>query len=185
MIPGILDQAMTHIINSPDQWEQGQWFCGTAACLAGRICLLAGAQPIDPDRTDQYDSGMVVYGGEEVHASQLAQHLAGLTGWEAARLWGADNTMPELYQMANAIGLDLALSCWMPATDEHAGPAWLDDGFNAVIVVHRRTTAMARDGHWHIKHHPSRELAAAWASEQAQRFGYRPLTPDPSKDIPA
>lgn len=169
MVPGILDQAITHIINHPGEWDQSAWFCGTKACLAGRVCLLAGAQPLDTEPGDGFDLGMVGYQGEIFQARELAAQLAGLTEWEAYRLWRSDNTMPELYELVNTVGLDLALPCWAPATDESYGPRWADEDGRPCLSVHRRSVAYTVNGLWRIRHHPSRLLAVSWADEYADK----------------
>lgn len=174
MIPGLLDQALTQIINHPDTWDQSDWFCGTKACLAGHICLLAGAKPLNSSDPDVQDMGIVTYDGTTRTAFLLAEQLCGLLRWEGTWMWAADRTMPDLYEAVTRISNDQALTCWRPATDQHDGPQWIDgDGWQQ-IIVHRASTADWCRDHWQIKHHPTRQLARSWAAGIAHRHGLAP-----------
>lgn len=56
----LLDAALTYIEHHPDEWDQGNWHCGTTACLAGHIAVtIAGGRWYSPEGTSMllhYDS---------------------------------------------------------------------------------------------------------------------------------
>lgn len=43
----LIDQVLGFIEQNPQEWEQGVWFCDTAACFAGHALLLSGYRIID------------------------------------------------------------------------------------------------------------------------------------------
>jgi uncharacterized protein YjbI with pentapeptide repeats len=47
----LLDRALAHIDAHPEQWDQTAW-CGTAQCIAGWVCTLAGVKHDDDTTPD-------------------------------------------------------------------------------------------------------------------------------------
>ena len=67
------EEVYQYLIDHPDEHNQGQW-CGTARCIAGTACHLAGHK-ITP----------VSLLTDEV--ARTARRLLGLTAWEAGQLF--------------------------------------------------------------------------------------------------
>jgi hypothetical protein len=81
-----LDEAIAYIEAHPSEHDQMIWLdarCGTTACLAGHVALLAGGEP--------QTFGYVRLGGKEWHVSDLARHILDLNhDEEEALFYGAD-----------------------------------------------------------------------------------------------
>src|SRR5574337_895338 len=127
------------VIAHPREWRQESWFCGTAACLAGRMCLMAGATPL-PHATVDANAGIVAYGSRTLPAYELAAELAGLYDREADWLFSPDRTMPELYRAVNRLERGLALDAWDHNAWESDGGVWVNDNHNVILARHRATT---------------------------------------------
>jgi hypothetical protein len=182
IMDGLLIQAMTHIAEHPDEWDQTQWLCQTKACLAGRICLLAGATPA-PHRAEAGAlSSTVEYHGQYISAPELAQLLTGLTDSEAHWLWNADRSIHELYGTVSRIALDCAPTWWYPPSDDAIGVMYRTPDHQPVLGVHRRTVFIHHAGHWERRDHPTRSLARDWTAERARRNGFTPTTSTGSKE---
>lgn len=181
----LLDQAMSQIISHPETWEQNQWFCGTKACLAGHVCLLAGAVPMHDDASGRYVDGDVIYQGEMRCVAGLARQLTGITHWEAVWLWYGGRTMPELYECVNRLTRDIAPQFWTPVYYTGDGAHYTDRTGAVQLAVHRRTTAVWSMGWWQHKVHPSRALAQQWAAETASRLYLYPRPADQCQETNA
>lgn len=74
-------QALDYIREHPQEWDQRDYFCGTTACFAGRVCLIA------------YGSELATYKfrlEQMPHLSgtgALAAHLLGWTEIEASSVF--------------------------------------------------------------------------------------------------
>lgn len=53
-------KAIQRIKRHPETWNQRNWHCGTAFCMAGHVCLLAGYEPVNPEASDHDLDGMAV-----------------------------------------------------------------------------------------------------------------------------
>lgn len=107
-----LRNALTHITDNPEQWNQGE-FCGTACCLYGRILLQAGhtytgwgswqndqrAALTDVVLTTELLIGLA--------ASQLTAEqrllMDGLEDEYEGPLWAASHTLSTLWEYASAL----------------------------------------------------------------------------------
>jgi hypothetical protein len=92
----LLDAVMDHIDQHPEEWNQGAWFCGTAACFAGHSVLMNGWGVV-------YDWGMVEKDGERAGVERLARRLLGLTDEQADRLFDPGNTLDDLHSMVKQL----------------------------------------------------------------------------------
>ena len=87
----LLQQTMQHILDHPEQHNQGSWVkvnsCGTAACFAGWAGLLSGMT------ADEIYCSASVFG-------DIGVKLLGLNNpSECVTLFAADNTIPMLELM--------------------------------------------------------------------------------------
>jgi hypothetical protein len=55
----------------PEKFNQENWFCGTAACVAGNICLMLGWRPSGPE-------GYVDKGDTKMEVESVANDFLGL-----------------------------------------------------------------------------------------------------------
>jgi hypothetical protein len=172
----LLETAMRQIISHPETWDQENWFCGTKACLAGHIVLAAGATRPEHLVEDTEYGDEVLYQGEVYPAARLARILTGIAPSEAAWLWEARRTMPELYEAVNLLTRDIALPSWYPGLSDHDGPAYVNHARLPRIVVHRRTVAKWDGAGWYRCIAPSRHLAHQTAAELAIAANLHPLT---------
>lgn len=97
--------AMKHIHEFPEEHQQEVWAqrsaCGTAACLAGRVVLQAGAEIM-------WDSNFLVSlcvtpSGERRHISQYARELLGIGQFEAEALFDHMNSVEDLEEIGEGI----------------------------------------------------------------------------------
>lgn len=180
MIPGILAKAMAHIDAHPEEWEPRVWLCGTKACLAGRIVLMAGAVP-----GYGYESGYsvhnVTYKDEVRHVSDVAEQIAGLTHAEAQYLFDLERTRDELRQATARLTEDLAIeaSASKYMADHHN--TWRDLNGTTIVSAHRRTAFVVNVGSWTSIDFPDRETAYNWADDMGTA---RILTFQESNDYP-
>jgi hypothetical protein len=174
-----LTAAMTHIINHPEEWDQQDWFCGTKACLAGRICLQVGYVPELIDTVD-YTGWVVRRGGEVYSPRDAACAVAGLYRWEAEWLFHPHRTMPELYAAVNRLERDLALETWGARPEYADGGFWVDTPGDTIIGVHRGTSWWCHRSGVQLYDHSSPEAARKYADTIARR--YNDLTHMPGHD---
>lgn len=81
----LLEETLTHIRDHPEEWDQAEWICGSAACFAGRSVLLSGARQAG-------SWGWCVFPGENVASVRtVARDLLGITNNEAYNLFHCDN----------------------------------------------------------------------------------------------
>lgn len=164
MEPGILAGAMAHIDAHPEEWNQLTWICGTTACLAGRIAIMAGAKP-----GYGYDQGYSITGvwylGEAMHVSDVAEIAAGLTHAEAQYLFAPDRTRDELRQATARLTEDLAIeaSATKYMADHHN--TWHDTNGTVIVSAHRRTAFVVNVGGWSSIDFPDRERAYNYADD--------------------
>lgn len=114
----LLDRTLQYIEDHPEEWNQGEWVCNTAACFAGNALLLQGLRRIwvdvaalgetcdcgCRDGLPEVDGKVLASGnqlqvpktGEEVRISDTAQCALGLTDEEAFNLFSAGNSMAGL-----------------------------------------------------------------------------------------
>lgn len=82
-----LDQAIAYIEAHPEEHDQAAWLerwdCGTVACLAGHVALLASGTPSC--------SGWVLMDGEERHVEDVAREVLDLTEEQADRFFYSTN----------------------------------------------------------------------------------------------
>jgi len=84
----LLEKVKQHIINEPQSFEMGNW-CGSACCIAGWTCVLAGATPHYryPGDEESGDTGFVKYNGDVILADQLATILLDISRKQSAELF--------------------------------------------------------------------------------------------------
>jgi hypothetical protein len=93
----LLDRVMDHIDRHPEEWNQENWFCGTAACFAGHAVLMDGWEVVHED------GGMIEKGGEQSPVELVAQRLLDLTDDQMNRLFIGCNTLDDLHSMVKQI----------------------------------------------------------------------------------
>lgn len=164
-----LSEAVRHIVNHPSEWDQEVWVCGTTACLAGRICLLAGAtfKKSGPGMTDP---DMAVLGDRGTTISDMAARLAHLYPWEARWLFDAGRTMPELVTEVGRLERGLALSSWSPDRTPSNGGVYCDDAGIIQVARHRATTYYRNSHMTPFRDHPTPEYARQYVSHVLSRL---------------
>lgn len=176
----LLTLAMRHIVNHPDQYDQEVWFCGTKACLAGRIALIAGACFVDNPVLGEM-AECVEFDGSTHHPADLAERLAHLYQWEARWLWNAQRTMPELYREVNRLERGLAPTFWNPHDMAGNGGTWRDQDGRLLVAVHRGTVYKARSQHSTYTDYPDQSTALVVAQGLANRYGPLKFHPQTEK----
>lgn len=102
----LLREALAHITDHPERWDQAVWLqrwpCGTAGCLAGHVVLLSPyADPFWEGVTPNYDSAWrATLRGEVLDVDLVAQELLGIDRWDRERLFDPDNSLPWLWELA-------------------------------------------------------------------------------------
>lgn len=107
---GLLEGALIHIKEHPEEWNQGYWglttMCGTTFCLAGHVAILAGAEApknistldfwkVNPDGS-LYLCGPDDWSSEAMHVSLYAREALGLTQEQAEALFNHSRTLEQL-----------------------------------------------------------------------------------------
>jgi len=120
----LLIETLAHIQACPEEWTQGHWRCGTAACYAGRAALLNGAQwALEPGMHSAFmpvgavrmnwdgqilaeengslyhdDVTWVDEDGQRIyqHVAAYARRALGLPGWIASDLFQASNSLDDI-----------------------------------------------------------------------------------------
>jgi hypothetical protein len=105
-------RVLDHIDAHPEQHDQRVWIenrseCGTAACLAGWVCLLSGDRP---DFDHEEDEACEVFLGKGDSAMPVAERAASLLGipydeWESFGnpLFSQYNTREDLGRLVEEI----------------------------------------------------------------------------------
>lgn len=114
----LLQKALDHIEQHPEEWRQGVWgmatslnSCGTVACLAGHISLLDGWTPVydedgsttAPDRFGHEWFGVKRDGqiANVSYAAEMALDAAASIG--NRYLFAGDNSREDLWRIANEL----------------------------------------------------------------------------------
>jgi len=108
----LLRKVLEKITAHPEEWDQADWArtdseCGTAFCLAGHTALEAGHQvKWQPCRSMEEDFcpcgqmfATTVTTGETI--SQVARRELGLSDQASQALFGATNSLDELWSLAS------------------------------------------------------------------------------------
>lgn len=176
-----LEMAMAHIEAHPEEWDQSKWICGTKACLAGRIALMAGAVPAEHGlRTDV--GRTVTFDGRAWDVRELAVELAGITSWEAQHLFNAGRTLPELRHDTQRLSADLALTCSPTDTMIEAEYYYTNEVGYICAASHRRTSFIKDNGMTTITDHRTRLDAYAWAAAEALKYDLTPNRNEPPRE---
>lgn len=108
---GLLEGALIHIKEHPEEWNQGYWgrttACGTTFCLAGHVAILAGAEA--PKNISTLDFWRVRPDGSfysccpesgsslnTLHVSDYATQALGLTKGQTTALFNHTRTLEQL-----------------------------------------------------------------------------------------
>lgn len=91
-----LEASMTHIVDHPEEWDQTQWVCGSAACFAGRGLLNHGYRVFYNAAEDRH---MASKDGVLTDVASAAAKLYGITGMDAKILFSSINTLDTLQGM--------------------------------------------------------------------------------------
>lgn len=161
-----LVRALHHIELHPEQWDQQEWFCGTAACLAGHICLQHGWQPVDGSE-EATGARMVAKGNLADDVAARACIIAGITAAEGYYLFRSDRTMDDLRTAIHNIDNDRAIVPWLWDRRFRAEHEWRTPGRDLEVVAHRRTTAIRTPHGMEATVHPTRTAAYDYASDVA------------------
>lgn len=116
----LLLDVLAKIEADPKSWDQGYWFCGTAACFAGHACLLSGDKPIFEEEENE-DGDIVVddraeyvdVAGVSEYVSDRAGALLGISEAQADVLFDASNSLEDLQRFVGQLVTD------KPLTDEN------------------------------------------------------------------
>jgi hypothetical protein len=98
----LLDAVVAHIEAHPEQHDQSEWICGTAACVAGHAALLGGWKPVfnPPCGTEGCDchltTSLVEKDGQRRGVDLVAVNLLGLAAGTAYELFRGDNTLADI-----------------------------------------------------------------------------------------
>lgn len=98
----LLDAVVAHIEAHPEQHNQGEWICGTAACVAGRTVLMSGWKPVYFN-LPALDTVSVEKDGQERGVRGLAQELLGLDRDTANELFWATNTVDDIRRIRDEL----------------------------------------------------------------------------------
>jgi hypothetical protein len=108
----LLQQVLAKIEADPKSWNQSYWFCGTAACFAGHVCILSGDKPVFEEFEDENGDWVeddrsavisVAGGGDRKDADDRAQELLGLTHDQALSLFSSENTLDDLRAIVHGL----------------------------------------------------------------------------------
>lgn len=155
-----LRNALDDIAAHPEDHDQSVWICGTTACLAGRIVLRAGWQPVtkDPDYGD--DAAYRVTKGDDIDfVPDVATRIIGLRAQEGAVLWDARNTLDDLHAQVMRLEADQSIYTRMSLPDDAYEHAWTDRHEQTILAAHRRTTYWRKGGCIEQKDWPTRAEA--------------------------
>lgn len=91
----------------PSHWDQGNWIvwgtdCGTACCIAGKVALEDGGQPLD--RSGALSEFVILMDGEVTEIDAHAERVLGLTRDQASALFEGDNDLADLRVVIDAVG---------------------------------------------------------------------------------
>lgn len=86
------------------QWKQMIWFernnwCGTRCCVAGKVALLEGWEPV----WEENETARVEKDGEVQGVALVARDLLGLNSFQADRLFAARNTAADVRYYAEQL----------------------------------------------------------------------------------
>lgn len=107
----LLKKALEHVTEHPEEHDQESWFsrkwtkgdwCGTTACLAGTIAWMEGWTPIFPKGNSRTTSECQ-RGDKQEQVDLVALHALGAQTQGARLLFGANNTLPQLWGLANEL----------------------------------------------------------------------------------
>lgn len=107
----LLVGALRYVTSRPDLWTQAVFLMdvrahgyreGPAACLGGRVVLMAGAQPVwhSDARTTARASYLVAGEAREWSVPTLASRLLGVPTGFGDQLFAAERTLRELWELA-------------------------------------------------------------------------------------
>ena len=106
----LLRKTLEHIEAHPEQWNQEFWRCGTGMCFAGTACDLDGGEWMADGSAhlarregEQFQPDEWAPGREVIHARFRARTVLGLTRHQAAALFCADNTLPDLRRIVGEL----------------------------------------------------------------------------------
>lgn len=101
----LLQRTLAHIEAHPEEWNQGTWRCGTAACFAGHAAILAGAQWAEPDyeTAPWLDNEKVITpSGERREVFDYAPEVLGLAH-HSHPLFNASNDLEDLRRIVGEL----------------------------------------------------------------------------------
>lgn len=119
-----------HILNHPQDWNQGRWVCGTSYCYAGTAAVHVFGATLDVDENvtltsklanvlNAYDVDDVMraqvlgfarpwQAGDVIHVSHFATAALGLTAHQSESLFSPLSTLVGLkYQIERITGIEL------------------------------------------------------------------------------
>lgn len=102
----------------PSEWDQDWWYhrtheagavdtapnwCGTAACVAGKVAIMAGGVPDIGDTPGEVADFVIMPDGERRTARTVAQQELGLNDRQADVLFAGSNTYEDILHIAGQI----------------------------------------------------------------------------------
>lgn len=110
----LLRGTLEHITAHPETWKQDSWAvrdthrradCGAAFCLAGHVAVAIGEKIDWVKEASEYADGTIsvtyVESGQTIE--RVATKALGLIGGDADELFGASNSLAELWIVAHAL----------------------------------------------------------------------------------
>lgn len=94
-----LDRVVDHIETHPEGWDQGQWVCDTAACIAGRTALMDGWQPYYSGSIVTPATNLVIKDGVVREVAVVARKLLGLDWDFANELFHPTNDLDDIQRL--------------------------------------------------------------------------------------
>jgi glutathione S-transferase len=110
----LLRGTLEHITAHPETWKQDSWAvrdthrradCGAAFCLAGHVAVAIGEKIDWEKEASEYADGTisVTYVESGWTIEDVATRALGLAGDDAEELFGASNSLADLWIMAHAL----------------------------------------------------------------------------------
>jgi hypothetical protein len=173
----LLQQAMTLHEQYPSFTTTTAWIDGAKTSLAGRLCLLAGAER--DDTGPGAECGLTVrYQGAWHTVPDLATELAGLTAMEGRWLfhWGRDIDSARHAVLDVEAGRAIAgRPYWL---DPQAHRRFIDPAGRITVATHRRTVMRTLQNRWVAIDMADEAMARAYARTLARLTHATPYTPD-------
>lgn len=99
----LLRRTLAHIEQHPEEWDQGTWRCGTAACFAGHAAILAGGRWSTDSLLPYATANVVSPDGSVRFVAEFAEEQLGLTDGQWGQLFHFENTLDDLRRIVGEL----------------------------------------------------------------------------------